>query len=251
MSYSIDVSEQAGVRYLHFGSPWIQGAMRIARPHQLELAYTREMMLGLLLRGWSRWPRRALLIGLGAASLLRFLHHHLPHCVLDVVEIDARVVACARQFFRLPPEDERFTLHLADGAEFIAREGVAYDFIAVDGFDQKARAGALDSPDFYRAARARLSLEGVLAVNLLGSEAAKKRSTRWLGEVFGQRLFTFASADEGNVIALGAAGNAIVCPLPELHERARALKQETGLDLAPSLARLLYGHSFPGEQFTC
>ena len=251
MSYSIDVSEQAGVRYLHFGSPWIQGAMRIARPHQLELAYTREMMLGLLLRGSSRWPRRALLIGLGAASLLRFLHHHLPHCVLDVVEIDARVVACARQFFRLPPEDERFTLHLADGAEFIAREGVAYDFIAVDGFDHKARAGALDSPDFYRAARARLSLEGVLAVNLLGSEAAKKRSTRWLGEVFGQRLFTFASADEGNVIALGAAGNAIVCPLPELHERARALKQETGLDLAPSLARLLYGHSFPGEQFTC
>lgn len=251
MSYSIDVSEHAGVRYLHFGSPWIQGAMRIARPHQLELAYTREMMLGLLLRGWSHWPRRALLIGLGAASLLRFLHHHLPHCVLDVVEIDARVVACARQFFRLPPEDERFTLHVADGAQFVAREGVAYDFIAVDGFDHKARAGALDSLAFYRAARARLSLEGVLAVNLLGSDAAKKRSTRWLQDVFAQRLCNFASADEGNVIALGAAGNPIACPLPELHERARTLKQETGLDLAPSLARLLYGQRFPGEQFCC
>jgi spermidine synthase len=47
---SIDISEEAGVRYLHFGSSWVQGAMRIARPWALELDYTREMMLPLLLR---------------------------------------------------------------------------------------------------------------------------------------------------------------------------------------------------------
>ncbi|MEP7062594.1 MAG: spermidine synthase, partial [Betaproteobacteria bacterium] len=29
---SIEVSEEDGVRYLHFGTHWIQGAMRIARP---------------------------------------------------------------------------------------------------------------------------------------------------------------------------------------------------------------------------
>jgi hypothetical protein len=44
MTTPIDISEQAGVRYLHFGSTWIQGAMRIARPWNLELEYTREMM---------------------------------------------------------------------------------------------------------------------------------------------------------------------------------------------------------------
>ena len=38
---NIDISEEAGVRYLHFGSSWIQGAMRIARPFALELDYTR------------------------------------------------------------------------------------------------------------------------------------------------------------------------------------------------------------------
>ena len=47
---SIEVSESAGVRYLYFSAEWIQGAMRIARPNSLELAYTREMMAGLLLR---------------------------------------------------------------------------------------------------------------------------------------------------------------------------------------------------------
>ncbi|HTY99766.1 MAG TPA: spermidine synthase, partial [Rhodocyclaceae bacterium] len=50
------VSEEAGVRYLHFGSAWVQGAMRIARPFALELDYTREMMACLLLRPEPDWP---------------------------------------------------------------------------------------------------------------------------------------------------------------------------------------------------
>jgi len=53
--HSIDISEDDGVRYLHFGSEWIQGAMRIRRPWSLELHYTREMMAGLLLHA-APWP---------------------------------------------------------------------------------------------------------------------------------------------------------------------------------------------------
>ena len=53
------VSEAAGVRYLHFSSDWIQGAMRVARPYALELEYTREMMAALLLRPEPDWPRTA------------------------------------------------------------------------------------------------------------------------------------------------------------------------------------------------
>ena len=47
----ITLSEHDGVRYLHFGTEWVQGAMRVARPFALELEYTREMMLPLLLHG--------------------------------------------------------------------------------------------------------------------------------------------------------------------------------------------------------
>ena len=63
MSFPIDISEEAGVRYLHFGSRWIQGAMRIARPWHLELDYTKEMMAPLLMRDERRFPRKVLLIG--------------------------------------------------------------------------------------------------------------------------------------------------------------------------------------------
>ena len=64
---SIEISEQAGVRSLHFSSDWVQGAMRVRRPNALELAYTREMMAGLLLRE-PPWHRSTLLDELGCAS---------------------------------------------------------------------------------------------------------------------------------------------------------------------------------------
>src|SRR5512145_2160926 len=95
-------TEGISVRNLHFCSDWIQGAMRIARPWSLELAYTREMMAGLLLRPAGQWPRHALLIGLGAGSLAKFIYRNLPNCRITVVEINPQVEFIARQYFKLP-----------------------------------------------------------------------------------------------------------------------------------------------------
>ena len=69
--------------------------MRINRPWNLELEYTREMMAALVLRDEARWPRKILLIGLGAASLTRFLYRHRPLSHLTIVEIEPAVVAAA------------------------------------------------------------------------------------------------------------------------------------------------------------
>src|SRR5690606_29864340 len=104
---SVEISEERGVRYLHFGSPWIQGAMRIARPWSLELDYTREMMLPLLWHNTRRWPRSVLQIGLGAASFTRFLYRHRPLARQVIVELSPDVLAAARQFFRLPDDPLR------------------------------------------------------------------------------------------------------------------------------------------------
>jgi spermidine synthase len=143
-SHAIEISEQAGVRYLHFSSAWVQGAMRIQRPNALELAYTREMMAGLLLRD-PPWPRTALLIGLGAGSLTKFIYHHLPATRITVVEIDPQVEVVARQHFMLPDDPRRLRVLIADGADYMLQGGSNYDYILVDGFDRKARAGVLDT----------------------------------------------------------------------------------------------------------
>ncbi len=40
MDFSIDIREGRGLRTLHFDGRWMQGAMRITRPWDLELEYT-------------------------------------------------------------------------------------------------------------------------------------------------------------------------------------------------------------------
>ena len=249
MTYPIDISEEGGVRFLHFGSLWIQGAMRIARPWHLELDYTKEMMASLLLRDDSRFPRQVLLIGLGAASLTKFLYRNYPLARLTVVEIEPRVVAAARQFFKLPEDPKRLNIVIADGAKFVAENDKTYDLILVDGFDEDARPGELDTLPFYQMCRARLNDNGVLAVNLLGRSRGYASSLERLRAAFDSRALAFPSCDSGNVIALAATGAAIRIGLDDLKEQAHTLKDNTGLNLLPTLTRIEGSQSCPGGVF--
>ena len=238
MPISIDIREEAGVRTLHFGSEWIQGAMRIARPWNLELDYTKEMMASLLLREDSRFPRKVLLIGLGAASLTKFMYRHYPLAKLTVVEIEPGVVAAARQFFKLPEDPKRLKLVIGDGVEFIAECEQSYDLILVDGFDANARAGALDTLPFYQLCRARLNDNGILSVNLFSRSKGFKASLERISKAFDGRALVFPSCDSGNAIAFAANGNAIRIALDDLKDQAVVLKVSTGLNLLPTVARL-------------
>ena len=249
MTYPIDISEEAGIRYLHFGSLWIQGAMRIARPWHLELDYTREMMASLLMRDESNFPRKVLLIGLGAASLTKFLYRNFPLAKLTVVEIEPRVVAAARQFFKLPDDPKRLRIVIADGSQFIAENDNNYDLILVDGFDEDARPGELDTLPFYQMCRARLNERGILAVNLLGRSRGYAASLGKLREAFDTRALAFPSCESGNVIVLAATGEPIRINLDDLKEQAGILKGNTGLNLLPTLTRIEQSQTCPGGVF--
>jgi spermidine synthase len=236
VSTPIQVSEERGVRYLHFGSPWVQGAMRIARPWALELEYTRELMMPLLLRGETGWPRSVLQVGLGAASITRFLHHHFPAARLTVVEIAPDVVQTARTYFKLP--EDGVTLVPGDGADYMARATATYDLIVVDGFDGRGRAGRLDSVPFYLDAKSRLARQGMLAVNFLTRRRTAAPSIERMQEAFGERVLPLDASEAGNVVALAAVGPRIRFTIDELREAAARLKAQAGLDLAGTLSRL-------------
>lgn len=233
----IDVSEVAGVRYLHFSSEWIQGAMRIQRPNALELAYTREMMAGLLLRT-PPWPKNALLIGLGAGSLAKYIYHKLPDTQITVVEIDPKVEIVARLHFKLPSDPKRLRVVIADGAQYMLEAGTKFDAILVDGFDKNGRAGVLDTLPFYQACRSRLSENGVMAVNLLGRSRGFQASKERIAQAFEGRSLVFPSCDSGNTIAFATCGEPVDVTLDELVARASFFHKETGLNLTPTIPRL-------------
>lgn len=234
---NIDISEEAGVRYLHFGSSWIQGAMRIARPFALELEYTREMMVPLLLHD-DDWPRKVLQIGLGAASVTKFLYRYRPQAKLTVIEIEPRVEAAARQFFKLPDDPARIDIRHGDGADFVIESKQTWDLILVDGFDADARTGRLDTVAFYLGCRARLAADGLLCVNLLSRRKDFSKSVARLEKAFDGHAIAFPSSDSGNAIAIAAIAVSPAPSFENLKIAARHLKQTTGVNLLPTLARL-------------
>src|SRR5262249_17437950 len=117
-SGSVYLTERFGVRSLHIDSDTIQSSMRLARPNDLELAYTRTMMAFLL---FVERPQRVLMVGLGGGSLAKFIYYRMPEARVEVVEISPQVVAVARSHFRVPPDDARFSVRTGDGAAWMAR----------------------------------------------------------------------------------------------------------------------------------
>ena len=243
--HSVDISEEAGVRHLHFGSDWIQGAMRIARPWSLELAYTREMMAGLLLRPQTQWPRHALLIGLGAGSLAKFIYRNLPDCHITVIEINPQVEYIARQYFKLPDDPKRLDVIIACGADYMLAGGRKFDLILADGYDPDAKAGVLDTEPFYQACRSRLSERGLFGANLLGRNKGFQGSIERIKTAFDQRAIIFPSCDSGNAVAYATDGKVVDVSLDEMRNRATILKKTSHLDLLPMITRLQLAHPLP------
>jgi len=234
---TIEVSEEAGVRYLHFSSEWVQGAMRIQRPNALELPYTRDMMAGLLFHE-PPWPKNALLIGLGAGSLAKYIYHELPRTRISIVEIDPQVKLIAQYHFHLPEDRERLRIIIGDGAQYMLEDGMKFDYIFVDGFDKSGKAGVLDTLPFYQACRVRLSEDGLLAVNLLGRSRGFQASTKRIAAAFDGRSLVFPSCSSGNTIAFAASGKTVEVTLDELITRADRIDKASGLNLKPTIPRL-------------
>jgi spermidine synthase len=235
---SIEVSEKQGVRMLHFGSSLVQGAMRIARPWSLELAYTRDMMFPLLLNARPEWPLRVLQIGLGCASVTKFLHRHRPEARITVVEILPEVVGVARQYFKLPGESQRLRIEIGDGCDYVAASRRKFDLILVDGFDAEGRPGMLDTVPFHLNVRQRLSAGGMASYNLLTGRHGPAKSVERLREAYEDHVLVLPRCEAGNTVAIAASGAIPRPPDDELHAAALRLKSETGLDLAPTVAYL-------------
>ncbi|MEO7743690.1 MAG: fused MFS/spermidine synthase [Usitatibacter sp.] len=231
---SIQVSEQKGVRYLHFGSRCVQGAMRIGRPWALELEYTRLMMMPLAVHPSREWPASVLQIGLGSASFTRFLHRHRPQARITVVEILPEVVAAARQFFKLP-EDERVRIEIADGHDWLIGTRRRFDLILVDAFDAKGRSGMIDSEPFYINCRDHLARGGIASFNLMTRTRAAAPAIARMRAAFGERVWVLPQSEAGNVAVLAGVKPPSAETLAELRTAARLLKDATGLNLLPAL----------------
>lgn len=210
---TVEVTETRGIRQLHLGTGAIQSAMRVNRPWELELAYTRAMM-GFLL--FNPEPAEVLMIGLGGGSLAKFMRKHRPETRITAVEISPQVVAAARGHFALPEDDEYLSVIMGDGAEFVPAHPGCADVILLDGFDAGCQVENLATLDFYRACGRALKPGGVLVVNLWGRDpgfvtwfsrlvAAFEGQVAWLPVTGKSNVVAYAICDENSAAKLSRA----------------------------------------------
>ena len=225
------------LRYLHFHLDNVQSVMRLDEPDALCLAYTRKMMAFLL---FNSEPRRILQLGLGGGSLAKYCYRYLPDAAITVLEIDPDVLAL-REEFRVPLDDQRFRIVQGNGVEYIAGRGTRDDVILVDACDRDGLSPTLSAPDLYANLRRRLTLSGVLVVNICGDETEVESHLARIRGVFGQRLITLPAKEDGNLIVLGFRTEPQVWDGAELDVHARELQERFGLAFPRYVRQMQYG----------
>lgn len=190
------VSTRGDLRTLEFVPGEVQSEMRLSRPEELMLAYSRAMMCFAL---FVPRPRHILMVGLGGGSLAKFCYRHFPHARITVVELRADVIALRAQFC-VPPDDARFTVVHADAAGYLAGAAGSVDVLVVDGFDQAGLPPALGSSRFYADCRRALRHGGVLVANIFSYDPHYPAMLGRLQLVFGGQVGWFAKVAGNNRI---------------------------------------------------
>jgi spermidine synthase len=227
----VTFSEIDGVRYLHFGTEWVQGAMRLRKPDAIELEYAQQMMAWLLfLSPAGNKNFHIAQLGLGAAALTKYCHRYTKARV-TAVELNPAVIVAGRSMFGLRQDDERLTVREQDAWDYVmdpAHTG-AIDVLQVDLYDATARGPVLDTTAFYRACRRVLKSPGVMTINLFGDHDSFPKNIERICEAFDNRVLVFPEVHDGNIIALAFNGPPIDVSWGTLEWRAEVVENASML----------------------
>jgi spermidine synthase len=234
----VTLSEQDGVRYLHFGTEWVQGAMRIRKPDWLELEYAQQMMAWML---FISAPKRIAQLGLGSAALTKFCYRQFPDAEICAVELNPSVIGICASMFKLPPNDAHLHVLEMDALDFVnePHNHGLLDALQVDLYDATARGPVLDSADFYTACAACLAPHGIMTVNLFGDHPSYAKNIKAMRFAFAQ-VICLPEVHDGNVVAL-AFKTAPTIDADALAARAAQIFAETKLPAKSWVAGLLQG----------
>ena len=213
-------------RYLYFNVRLMQSEMLLRTPNSLELRYTQKMMAFLL---FHPRPKRIVLIGLGGGSLIKFCHQRLPGAHLTAVELDPQVIAW-REAFILPADGPRLAVIEDDGAEYLAAADKGIDVLLVDAFDKTGFAPSLANREFFEAAFAKLSGNGVLVINLAGEKDSYAGLIGEVMAVFDDQVIVISVPDDGNHVLYAFKERHFEPRWRWLHSFAKELRANHGLD---------------------
>ena len=252
----VTLSEHDGVRYLHLGTPWVQGAMRMAqaaaRGARLRAAHAGQPAVDPQCRA-GRGPRRAARPGGRRRS--RASRCQALKMPTTVVEINPQVVAVpAAPGSACPRTASALQVVVADAGRWLAGAPLAarqVQLLHVDLYDHEAAAPVLDDEAFYAACRALLATGGADERQPV-RPPCQLRAAAWRASsgAFGaSQVWSLRPTREGNTVVV--AGRAVVVPgRDELAARAATIEDRFAR-LGPAGAQVAaHGAPLPGSCMT-
>ncbi|HSV59120.1 MAG TPA: spermidine synthase, partial [Variovorax sp.] len=217
--------------------------MKLDAPFEIQLEYVQRMMAWLLfVEPSSVMNRHAMQLGLGAAALTKFCRKQL-RMRTTAIELNPQVISACRGWFKLPADDAKLCVVVADAALEIRKpqwQG-SVDALQVDLYDHEAAAPVLDTEDFYRDCRGLLTEDGCMTVNLFGRSSSYERSLDKIIAAFGaEAVWAFRPTREGNTVVL-AQRTPSRPKRAELAERAQTIQTRWALP-APKWLRVFKAH---------
>lgn len=229
----VTFSESGGIRYLHFGTELIQGAMRLRDPNEIYLEYNQQMMAWLLFLETKPGMQVAQL-GLGTGALTKFIRLHCPAVKNTVVEVNPAVIVAARSMFYTPSDDRRLKTLQIDAHAFVhdAQLHNRFDALQVDLYDAICDGPSASSLDFYSGCYDLLKSPGVLTVNLFSRHKSFDINLNNICEAFDNRVLLFPESHDCNVVAMAFKGPPLCVEWSDIAKRAKLIQEKTGLATA-------------------
>jgi spermidine synthase len=226
----VTFSESGGIRYLHLGTPWIQGAMRMRDPSEIYLEYSQQMMAWLLFLQ-SKPKMQIAQLGLGTGSLAKFTLEHCPDVVNTAVELNPAVILAARTMFELPDDHDKLRVLQEDALAFVKnkRHHQQFDVLQVDLYDADAKGPILSSLEFYIACFNTLKATAVMTVNLFSQHKSFDINLNNMCKAFKGRVLIFPESHDCNAVAIAFKGPMITTDWECIVQRAKIIEDTTGL----------------------
>jgi spermidine synthase len=201
--HHIQVYDFAGTRTLSFNGSW-ETTMSLTNPLTGHFEYTEYFQMPWL---WNQDIKRVLMVGLGGGSTPRAYQHYYPNVMVDMVEIDPKVVEVAKKYFTVA-ESPTFKININDGRVFLRQSTNTYDVILMDAYSTTRYGSSLPrqlaTKEFFELASRHLSTNGVFAYNVIGQIKGFRATLigamyRTMGEVF-PRVYMFPAVESENVV---------------------------------------------------
>ncbi len=201
--HHIKVVDQNGMRTLHFDNTF-QSQISLDDPLKGHFEYTEYFHMPWLLNDQIK---TVLMIGLGGGSVQRAYQAYWPQVKTETVELDPKVVETAEAYFQFKKTD-RMKVFLGDGRLHLRRARKSYDLIILDAYTANRYNSfipyTLVTKEFFELVNTRLTDQGILAYNVIGSATDKRENL--VGSIYNTlktsfpQVYLFPAEDSYNVV---------------------------------------------------